>query len=267
MTDTDPQAASRAVRRMLIKRIGVTSVLIALALGALVYAVEQKRLNEVIVDFTQRRVAQFAAYAETAMTQPDAVQGGTLQAALEAFVHGRLAPREGHIIAVRIFDHTGQLAAHAESAGHAQRAEAATFLDGLRPAADEFQAAAAREVALGGVAHIVGKIGVPEGIALKPGRLDPAEFSEMQKHVSHGLDIALTSRRPYKEPLDYEAAMGVLAQRRGTHFDSHALDALGGIAPGLYQEFANRDDAHPREVLAGIVARYFKQNFEAVLTY
>jgi HD-GYP domain-containing protein (c-di-GMP phosphodiesterase class II) len=428
---------------MLIKRIGVTGVLIALALGALVYAVEQRRLNEAIVDFAQRRVAQFAAYTEAALAQPDAVQSGTLQAALEAFVRGRLAPREGRIIAVRIFDQGGRLSAQAEAAEHAQRAEAASFLDGLRPAADESQTPAAREVALAGVAHVfaqlplhgaqaqalgyvrvlfapsdayraelgqrlwrtvgaaiavvlvtslvlypvivrlmrrittlslnlldanletlqllgsaiakrdadtdvhnyrvsiysvrlaetlgldtkamqrlikgaflhdVGKIGVPDGILLKPGRLDATEFGEMQKHVSHGLDIvgrsrwladavdvvghhhekydgsgyysglrteaipvaarifavadvfdALTSRRPYKEPLDYEAAMGVLEQGRGTHFDPRVLDAFAGIAPALYQEFANRDDAHPREVLAAIVARYFKQDFEAVL--
>jgi HD-GYP domain-containing protein (c-di-GMP phosphodiesterase class II) len=417
--------------------------LIALALGALVYTLEQRRLNEAIVDFTQRRVAQFAAYAETAMTQSGAVQGGALQAALEAFVRGRLAPREGRIIAVRIFDQRGQLAAQAESTEHAQRAEAASFLDGLRPAADESTTAEARQLTLGDAAHVfvqlplrdaqaqalgyvrvlfapsdayraelrqrlwrtvgaaiavvlvtslvlypvivrlmrrittlslnlldanletlqllgsaiakrdadtdvhnyrvtiysvrlaealgldaqgiqrlikgaflhdVGKIGVPDGILLKPGRLDASEFSEMQKHVSHGLDIvgrsrwladaadvvghhhekfdgsgyhgrlhadaipaaarifavadvfdALTSRRPYKEPLDYEATMTVLGQGRGTHFDPQVLDAFGAIARGLYEEFANRDDAHPRQVLAAIVDRYFKQDLESVL--
>jgi HD-GYP domain-containing protein (c-di-GMP phosphodiesterase class II) len=76
---------------------------------------------------------------------------------------------------------------------------------------------------------------------------------------------ALTSRRPYKEPLDYEATMAVLEQGRGTHFDPQVLDAFAAVARALYDEFANRDDAHPREVLAAIVGRYFKQNLESVL--
>jgi HD-GYP domain-containing protein (c-di-GMP phosphodiesterase class II) len=443
MTASDEQVSSRAVHRMLIKRIGVTGVLIALALGALVYAVEQRRFDEEIVDFTQRRVAQFAAYAETALGQPDVLRSGELQAALEAFVRGRLAPREGRIVAVRIYDASGKPAAHLELAEHAQRAEAVSFLDGLQPAADESDTAAARQVTLGGVAHVfaqlplhgaqaqalgyvrvlfapsdvyraelrqrlwrtvgasiavvlvtslvlypvivrlmrrittlslnlldanletlqllgsaiakrdadtdvhnyrvtiysvrlaetlgldakaiqrlikgaflhdVGKIGVPDDILLKPGRLDASEFGEMQKHVSHGLDIvqrsrwladaaevvghhhekfdgsgyhsklqaeaipaaarifavadvfdALTSRRPYKEPLDFDATMGVLEQGRGTHFDPRVLDAFGAIARGLYDEFGNRDDAHPRQVLAAIVDRYFKQDLASVL--
>jgi HD-GYP domain-containing protein (c-di-GMP phosphodiesterase class II) len=388
-------------------------------------------------------VAQFAAYAGAVLAQSDAAQRGAVQAALEAFVHGRLAPREGRIIAVRVYDRTGKLAAQLDATDHAHRTEAAAFLDALRPAADESQTESARRVTLGAGAYVfaqlplygapaqslgyvrvlfapsaayhaelrarlwravgaavavvlltslvlypvivrllkrvatlslnlldanletlqllgsaiakrdadtdvhnyrvtiysvrlaetlgldaqaiqrlikgaflhdVGKIGVPDGILLKPGRLDATEFGEMQKHVSHGLDIvqrshwladavdvvghhhekfdgsgyyrglradaiplaarifavadvfdALASRRPYKEPLDYDAAIGVLEQGRGTHFDPQVLDAFRGIAPALYQEFANRDDAHPREVLAGIVARYFRQDLAAVL--
>jgi HD-GYP domain-containing protein (c-di-GMP phosphodiesterase class II) len=76
---------------------------------------------------------------------------------------------------------------------------------------------------------------------------------------------ALTSRRPYKEPLDFDATMGVLEQGRGTHFDPRVLDAFGAIARGLYDEFGNRDDAHPRQVLAAIVDRYFKQDLASVL--
>ena len=36
-----------------------------------------------------------------------------------------------------------------------------------------------------GLLHDVGKIGTPEAILTKPGRLEPAEFEEMKKHAAH----------------------------------------------------------------------------------
>lgn len=41
----------------------------------------------------------------------------------------------------------------------------------------------------GSFLHDVGKIGIPDNILLKPGKLDQAEFSIMKEHVVHGLDI------------------------------------------------------------------------------
>jgi HD-GYP domain-containing protein (c-di-GMP phosphodiesterase class II) len=40
--------------------------------------------------------------------------------------------------------------------------------------------------------HDIGKVGVPDRILLKPGRLDPAEFEEMKRHVAYGTGIADT---------------------------------------------------------------------------
>ncbi|TLU61609.1 two-component system response regulator [Thalassotalea litorea] len=37
--------------------------------------------------------------------------------------------------------------------------------------------------------HDVGKIGIPDKILLKPGKLTPEEWQEMQKHVQYGADI------------------------------------------------------------------------------
>ena len=76
---------------------------------------------------------------------------------------------------------------------------------------------------------------------------------------------ALTSRRPYKEPLAFAAAMDILEKGRGTHFDPRLLDVFAAIARPLHDGFANRDDDHPREVLRGIVIRYFKQDMDALL--
>lgn len=46
-----------------------------------------------------------------------------------------------------------------------------------------------RTLIKGAFLHDVGKIGIPDAVLLKPGRLDAAEFSVMKQHVDHGLDI------------------------------------------------------------------------------
>jgi HD-GYP domain-containing protein (c-di-GMP phosphodiesterase class II) len=46
-----------------------------------------------------------------------------------------------------------------------------------------------RDLIKGAFLHDVGKIAVADAILRKPGKLDQAEFSEMQTHVQHGLDI------------------------------------------------------------------------------
>jgi putative nucleotidyltransferase with HDIG domain len=45
----------------------------------------------------------------------------------------------------------------------------------------------------GAFLHDVGKIGIPDKILLKPGRLTEEEFQVMKKHVNHGLDIVKRS--------------------------------------------------------------------------
>jgi len=166
----------------------------------------------------------------------------------------------------------------------------------------------------GAFLHDVGKIGIPDHILLKPGKLDESEFAEMQKHVAHGLDIvrraawltdaeavvgchhekydgggygnglqaeaipliarifaiadvfdALTSHRPYKEPLSFETTMDILEKSRGTHLDPRLLDAFAAIARPLHEVFSNHDDDHPRQIVRDIVIRYFKQDLATLL--
>ncbi|MBF6599387.1 MAG: HD-GYP domain-containing protein [Dehalococcoidia bacterium] len=47
-----------------------------------------------------------------------------------------------------------------------------------------------RAVALAGQMHDVGKIGVPDAILLKPGKLSEAEFTEIKRHAPRGFAIA-----------------------------------------------------------------------------
>jgi HD-GYP domain-containing protein (c-di-GMP phosphodiesterase class II) len=50
-------------------------------------------------------------------------------------------------------------------------------------------AAEMRILIKGSFLHDVGKLGIPDTVLLKPGRLDPQEFSVMQTHVDKGADI------------------------------------------------------------------------------
>ncbi len=67
---------------------------------------------------------------------------------------------------------------------------------------------------------------------------------------------ALSSRRPYKEPMSFEATMAVLAEGRGSHFDPAVLDAFGRIAADLHDELVARPTAPAREVLAQLLEKY-----------
>lgn len=68
---------------------------------------------------------------------------------------------------------------------------------------------------------------------------------------------ALTSKRPYKEPLGFEESMKILTENKGNHFDPEILDAFTKISRSLYDEYANRDDDKPRRDLNQINAQYY----------
>jgi response regulator RpfG family c-di-GMP phosphodiesterase len=130
--------------------------------------------------------------------------------------------------------------------------------------------------------HDIGKVGIPDRILLKQGKLDPEEWEIMKTHaeigadtlrsvidggsapgyLSMGLDIAychherwdgsgyprglvgrdiplsarilalsdvydaLTSVRPYKQAWTHEAALDLIKESRGSHFDPDLVDAF-----------------------------------------
>jgi putative two-component system response regulator len=43
--------------------------------------------------------------------------------------------------------------------------------------------------------HDIGKVGIPDQILLKPGKLTPEEFNEIKKHTVYGRDIIMTSAK------------------------------------------------------------------------
>jgi HD-GYP domain-containing protein (c-di-GMP phosphodiesterase class II) len=76
---------------------------------------------------------------------------------------------------------------------------------------------------------------------------------------------ALTSRRPYKEPLSYDETMHILNDGRGSHFDPSLLDTFGAIARDLYDTYSDADDHKSKDRLELMTEEYFKRNVADLL--
>lgn len=61
--------------------------------------------------------------------------------------------------------------------------------------------------------HDIGKIGIPDSILLKPGKLDDEEFSIMKKHSQIGYEILKNSKSKYLK------AGGIIAYNHHEHYD------------------------------------------------
>ena len=150
--------------------------------------------------------------------------------------------------------------------------------------------------------HDIGKVGIPDSILLKPGKLTAEEFEIMKTHTTQGRDAiisaeqrlgkdvpfltcakeiayshqekwdgsgypeglagdaiplsarlmaiadvydALISRRVYKPPFTHEAAMTIIEEGRGKHFDPDIVDAFIAIqteCKAIAEKHANTDE-------------------------
>ncbi|SFB78179.1 putative two-component system response regulator [Marinospirillum celere] len=134
--------------------------------------------------------------------------------------------------------------------------------------------------------HDVGKIGIPDSILRKPGKLDAEEWEVMKTHTQIGAEIigedgsrllqlahsialhhhekwdgsgypqglkgeaiplearivaladvfdALTSERPYKKAWTVEAALDLIQQETGKHFDPRIVEAFNNCLPTILE--------------------------------
>lgn len=147
-----------------------------------------------------------------------------------------------------------------------------------------------------GILHDLGKVATPAHILLKPGKLTPEEYAEIQKHAVVGAELlasvsndfaaiavgvrshherwdgtgypdglkgeaiplagrimavvdvfeALTSKRPYREPLPPDEALALIKQDAGMHFDP-ALVAVFEAAYKKGRIYVSGRDAHMTE--------------------
>jgi len=160
----------------------------------------------------------------------------------------------------------------------------------------------------GSFLHDVGKIGIPDAILLKPGKLDDTEMTIMRTYVNQGKDIvlgagwldgaqdvvaahhekwngsgypeqlsgdsiplsarifavadvfdALCSKRPYKEPMSFEASMAILEKDTGSHFDPAVMAVFQPMARAIYDQLASCDEEATRKLLQDRVKRHFEQ--------
>ena len=163
-----------------------------------------------------------------------------------------------------------------------------------------------QELIVGSFLHDVGKIGIPDAILLKPGKLDDAEMTTMRTHVSQGESIvdgigwldganavvaahhekwngsgyprqlkgddiplaarifavadvfdALCSKRPYKEPMGFDAAMAILRKDTQSHFDPKVMAAFEPIARSLFDRLANTTEDEARKLMEERVREHF----------
>lgn len=68
---------------------------------------------------------------------------------------------------------------------------------------------------------------------------------------------ALTSKRPYKEPLTYGETMDILEAVRGSHFDPEVLDCFGLISEDIFDNISQRYDDVLRKELSNLIVKYF----------
>ena len=158
----------------------------------------------------------------------------------------------------------------------------------------------------GSFLHDVGKIGIPDAILLKPGKLDDGEFVIMRTHVAQGEEIvtgmgwldganavvaahhekwngagyprqlkgediplsarifavadvfdALCSKRPYKEPMGFDAAMAILEKDTGSHFDPAVMAVFRPMARATFERLANISEDDARQLLEDRVRQHF----------
>ncbi|MFA7280602.1 MAG: HD domain-containing phosphohydrolase [Sterolibacterium sp.] len=159
----------------------------------------------------------------------------------------------------------------------------------------------------GSFLHDVGKIGIPDAILLKPGKLDDAELFIMRTHVAQGEEIvtgmgwldganavvaahhekwdgsgyprklvgesiplaarifavadvfdALCSKRPYKEPMGFEAVMAILETDTGSHFDPSVMTEFRSLAFEIFNRLASCSESDTRLLLEVRVRQHFK---------
>jgi HD-GYP domain-containing protein (c-di-GMP phosphodiesterase class II) len=75
---------------------------------------------------------------------------------------------------------------------------------------------------------------------------------------------ALTSKRPYKNPLGFQETMKIIHEGRCVHFDPKLLDAFAGIAVELHEKYAGGEEGDLRQELAAMVGRYFSAGMESL---
>jgi diguanylate cyclase (GGDEF)-like protein/putative nucleotidyltransferase with HDIG domain len=111
---------------------------------------------------------------------------------LASVLGGNLDPVAGneHLSAVLVLAETLDL----RDSGTASHSQTVGRLSALIAKALGFDDARVERIRLAGMLHDIGKIGIPDWILHKPGKLDDAEWAEIRKHPEMGARIAASAK-------------------------------------------------------------------------
>jgi HD-GYP domain-containing protein (c-di-GMP phosphodiesterase class II) len=76
---------------------------------------------------------------------------------------------------------------------------------------------------------------------------------------------AVTSQRPYKQPLSYDETIDILMKGRGSHFDPDILDVFIRISRPIFEQYIGAEDYRAHRDLDEIVNKYFKADIATFL--
>jgi len=69
---------------------------------------------------------------------------------------------------------------------------------------------------------------------------------------------ALCSKRPYKAPMSFAAAMAILDQDTGSHFDPGVMAVFKPMAQGIFDRLSECDESATRSLLQDRVRQHFE---------
>ena len=79
--------------------------------------------------------------------------------------------------------------------------------------------------------HDIGKVGIPDHILLKPGRLDAAEWEVMKTHAALGAEAIERAEADAQQPIEFLAVAKQIARHHHERWDGHGYpDGLAGDA-------------------------------------
>ena len=70
---------------------------------------------------------------------------------------------------------------------------------------------------------------------------------------------ALSSRRPYKEPLSFDETINIIHKNAGSHFDPELIEIFNTIAKSLYDNYANNDGDFIKTEVDTIIQEVFSR--------
>lgn len=117
---------------------------------------------------------------------------------------------------------------------HLERIEALTWMLGKwlanhGPYQDQIDEGFAKQISESSVLHDIGKVGIPDNILLKPGRLTPDEFEVMKTHVNIGAE-ALDQAKRLSDCCEFLSMAADIARYHHERFDGsgypHGLSGM-----------------------------------------